>query len=946
MRLPPFPNPSSASRLPSVGRTRPAARLAALAAVALLAACSPGERNDPRALRDAAEAALSRGDRPAALVSLRAALQSQPGDTDARFILGRTLLEMGEPAGATTELERAVEGGFPKPTVAPFLVRALALSGRAREAVDRFGNERPADNHAAAELSLALAVAWDLLGEPARLREALDRTLSLRPQDAEARTLQARLLAAEGQPDAAWRLLEQVLSEVPQQASAWQTRGLLQRTWKQDRAGALESQNRALALDPSMVSAHDEILTLHADRGDLPALQEQLQALERVQPGHPVALFFRAQADAMAGRWAAARETLQALLKRGPDVPRFVQAAARVDQHFGDVAQAQARLEVLLSKRPLDVDSRGLLARLQLASGDATTALRTLEPLLARKPPPLEAVLTAVDAEAARGRASEALRWFQQAATLAPDDRRVQVLQALRRGQSSAEAEHREGVKALEALSVASAATDADRARVQVHVQRRQWAAALAAVDDIERKRPGRGEAPLLQAEVHLRAGDRNAARQSLETAAAREPSEWAPVAGLVAMDLAVPDGAAARGRLDAFQQRNPSSAEAALLRARIGLQLDESPIEVAQGLQRFVKAQPQDVVVRSALIDTLLSAGQNEAALQAAREGLAAAPNHPGLVHVAGRAHLLNNQAAEALRLFGQIDALVPASPLGPLGRAEAAWRARDAATATSELRLALDRAPQHPEVRRLEHAVALGSGRLDQALAAARALQAAAPADALGFALEGEAHLQARRWAEAASAFERALQRARSSRHAIQRHLALLNAGRNDEAQRFAQDWLARWPEEVALRMHLGDVAGALGRWADAEAQYREVTKRRPQAAVAFNNLAWALLQQRKPEALTAAEQADRLAPKTPAFMDTLAGALAGAGQLPRALALQKEAVGLPGATATHRLHLAEFAKQAGDMALARQTAEALDPTSLTADEVSRRARLLGGA
>lgn len=916
-----------------------------MAAVLVLSACSPGAGTDPQALRDAAENALSRGDRPAALVSLKAALQARPDHADTRFVLGRTLLEMGEPAGATTELRRAIELGFPKDVAAPLLVRALALSGRAREAVSQHGDERPADPHAASELALALAVAWDLLGDPARLRATLDRALAVQPGHPDARLLVTRLQAAEGQPEAAWQGLTQLLADEPRHAGAWQTQGLLLRTWKLDPEAALAAQAKALEIDPSLVSAHDEILTVHAARGDLDALRRQLRALDQVQPGHPVGLYFKAQADAMEGRWSAARETLLALLKRGPDVPRFVRAAAVADQQLGDSAQARARLVNLLARQPADGESRLLLARLQLATGEAPEALRTLQPLLDAPRPSLEALLAAVDAEAARGRAAEALKWFQQAALAAPQDRRVQLLQGLQQARSATPAVQQEGLRKLAAMAAADAGIEADRALVQVHLTRNQTAAALAAIDGIERKRPGRGDAPLLRSEVQRRAGDLAGARQSLEMAAAREPSDWAAAAGLVQLDLAVPDVPAALSRLDAFLTRNPGSSEATLLRARLSLQLDEPPAEVARRLAAYVGRQPQDIVVRLALIDTLLSSGADEAALQAAREGLAAAPDNPSMLYMAGRAQLQRGQASEALRLFAQIDSLAPGSPWGNLGRAESALRASDLTAASAEVQRAVEAAPTQPDVRRWQHRVAMESGRLEQALGAARALQAAAPRDPLGHALEGETHLKAQRWNDAASAFERALQRGRSSRHALQRHLALLNAGRGADADRFAADWLKRWPDDVALRMHLGDVAGARKRWADAEVQYRHVARLRPEAAVVHNNLAWALLQQGKPEAVASAERAVQLGPRTPAFMDTLAGALAAAGQLPRALALQKELVGLPGASPTMRLHLAQLAARSGDAALARSTAQALDPAALTPDEQAERQRLLRG-
>jgi len=83
-----------------------------------------------------------------------------------------------------------------------------------------------------------------------------------------------------------------------------------------------------------------------------------------------------------------------------------------------------------------------------------------------------------------------------------------------------------------------------------------------------------------------------------------------------------------------------------------------------------------------------------------------------------------------------------------------------------------------------------------------------------------------------------------------------------------------LERWPHNLLARIGQGNTAYAMHDLAAAEAAYREATRRHPDAADAWNNLAQTLLElQRRDEALTAAQQAVAIGgPRLPQYQATL--------------------------------------------------------------------------
>ena len=90
----------------------------------LLGGC--GE-DQPAALLASAKSYLAKNDQSAAVIQLKSALQKQPDLAEARFLLGRTLLEGGDAVGAEIELRKAMAMKHPASAVVPPLVRALVL---------------------------------------------------------------------------------------------------------------------------------------------------------------------------------------------------------------------------------------------------------------------------------------------------------------------------------------------------------------------------------------------------------------------------------------------------------------------------------------------------------------------------------------------------------------------------------------------------------------------------------------------------------------------------------------------------------------------------------------------------------------------------------------------------------------------------------------------------
>jgi predicted Zn-dependent protease len=219
-----------------------------------------------------------------------------------------------------------------------------------------------------------------------------------------------------------------------------------------------------------------------------------------------------------------------------------------------------------------------------------------------------------------------------------------------------------------------------------------------------------------------------------------------------------------------------------------------------------------------------------------------------------------------------------------------------------------------------------ALLQNKGDQAVEWARQLQRIRPDDVIGLVLEGEVQAALKRWTAAVAAGRKAFAQSRNSETAVRLHALLLDAGQRGEADGHAAEWLRANPDDHLFQSHLASQALQAGRLDEADRLYARVLDRVANDPMALNNAAWIRVLRKQPDAVAAAERAVAAAPGSAAALDTLASALALAGQLPKALETQRRALRLAPGTPLLELHLAQLLVQADQKAEAKTILERL--------------------
>jgi putative PEP-CTERM system TPR-repeat lipoprotein len=655
--------------------------------------------------------------------------------------------------------------------------------------------------------------------------------------------------------------------------------------------------------------------------------------------------------------YKAAREISQALVKGAPDLARVRELAGALDAYDGALQQAEAHLQMAIRADPDSPIARRLLTQTYLRSGQPERALATLQPLLGQPGPPTAEVLAlAAEAQLLMGDAAAAEASFRRAADKRPDDVRLRTGLALTR--------HRQGhgdeaLASLQATAAADSGTHADLAVIRLLAASGRWDAALAAVDKLQAKTPRQPLAALLRGQIELQRHDITAARAAFESALAVDEAYFPAIGNLVRLDLRDSQPAAARDRLLRLLRIDPGHYHGLLMLAELQAQSSAPHDEVRRLVTQAIASRPESAQPRILLVNHLLANKDPKGALAAAQEALSALPEDPQVLDAMGRARLANGDGEQALSAFRKLASAQPGSPGPWLRMAEAHLLLKDRASTTAALQQALSLQPGSLEAQRALILLALQGGTPQRALELSRRVQQQRPQQAVGHVLEGDVEAALGHWDAAAAAYRRALALSGANDVALKLHAALLAAdgaagpaagvggrgGRRGQAKQFASQWLAAHPRDGQFLIALGDHAVARNDLPDAEQHYQRAVDLRPQDPQALNNLAWVLAQQNKPQALAHAEKANRLLPDRPEVMDTWALALAQAGQLTRALEVQRKALSLAPGNSLLRFNLAKLYLQAGEKAQARWELEQLAKASSGFKDQATVKNLLAG-
>ena len=237
-----------------------------------------------------------------------------------------------------------------------------------------------------------------------------------------------RELLDSGLERAAVMAFERAAEANPGAATLYRLGTLLARSGETLRARA--AYERALALQPDLAEANNDLGAQLAQAGDLDAAISRFRAALASTPEYPDALNNLGYALLLTGRDAEARALYEKALALQPDFPEVLNNLGLLFGRAGDMDRAERYFRDALGRRPDYGEAANNLAIVFVSSGQADAAVGLLQGVLKRTPQYEAAYVTLAKIHFGAGRSKEGIAVLEQ--LLQTNPRHAVALELLR----------------------------------------------------------------------------------------------------------------------------------------------------------------------------------------------------------------------------------------------------------------------------------------------------------------------------------------------------------------------------------------------------------------------------------------------------------------------------------------------------------------------------------
>lgn len=800
-----------------------------------------------------AESDRLNGDHHAAALRLKSLLAQQPQIAPARFLLGDTLLFLGDAAAAEKEFSKAVEYGYPPAEASPMLALALLQQYKFDAVLELAEDPQQQTN---SDLIVSKALAHLRKGDVWTASELLEVADSEYGPSAYSLSVSALLdISTNKLADAQTKALK--ASELdPSFALAWAAISSIEQ--QQDNPQqALASLRKAIALEPHNLQFRLSELSYLLAMENFNEVAEALRPLLAKYPDSPILAFVSGRLAFAEGDYKGAITAFDKALAFNPNLARAQLFAAHAHWLEGNGEQAAQLATTYYKAYPNNVAARILLASIAYSEGQLSEAANYIEPVViaVREANPLLMYAGILIAQGKTNEAKHVVRQLEQLPELSTSSQlRLAAAQV-------AVGEPANALINLKALTQASPDyLPARQFYISQLAAQGEVETALNEVALYERDFPGQANVTTLQAKILIAQGQLDNAEKILTDQLESNRGDAASSSLLAQLMLKQGRLADAESLLEVSLDRSPNNLRLLMQLASIAARQGDGDY-MASLLEQAVEHNPTAHPPRVLLARYHATQGDMEKA-----EFFMAGIDEEAF-------ELSDVMHTESLLAIAQGDYQTAASKIDVLIE-----RHPDAAKLHyMRARLAAESDDVDGMLKALNKAAALNPDNIQLKIELARAKYAAG--DKAGFRkltnelaksqlnnasvvtlqatlarLDGnpekaEQHLQ--------NAFEIA-----PTSKSLQRLTNQLDLnGKSDQAQALRLKWLESNPKDIVVRLVLAEKLSDEGQFEQARTHLTTVIQYDQNNLIALNNLAWYLRNTQPLEAITYIEQAAKL-------------------------------------------------------------------------------------
>ena len=826
----------------------------------------PGMSPQVSKLVQDAATALAGGNLNLALIQLKNAVRLAPQNGAVRAQLGLALLRGGEAVAAERELRQARNDKAPEEIVVPGILQAMLARNETKELLAEFREPAAgAQDKTAADILQARAIALQSLGRPAEAKAAMGRSLTI-DRSTGPLVSGAKLARQQGDLVLARSLTDEARKAAPENEDALVVDVMLLRQARTNDKAFAVLEDFAKRSPKSLIPRIMRIDILQETQQDAKA-REEVEALLKVAPTSLYGHYYRGVLLARAKDFKGAWQELQNLQ------PEFVQSEGNIAMMVASVATfngngetAGGILTTYLAKHPDIAAARMQLATLRLAQNAPAAALEVLTPLKASDSALAHTLLAQAYLQLKRYDDAIASLEIATAAPNASDFLKRQLaLSELQTGDTD------QAIAGLRELVQRSPENpDLAAPLIAALVKAGKTEEALGVIDRLD-KASKKGPLPgFLRGQVLVTKGDLAGAAAAFGQALAVDPKYLPALYYRANLQIGRGNIDEANKDLQQILTLDPNNMLAYVRMAETALSREQDAQAVAT-LEKAISVAPKNPVPRLALANLQVSRGKVPEAQAAVAALLQTVPNNPEGLALKGRIEFMRGANTDAVNTFRTLARANPQSSGAYLLLTNALSATKDQRGAEEAAKKAIELDPTTISPRAALINVQIAGGKEENAVATARAYAADYPGATADLVL-AETLIRTKRANEAATLLEKSLASKPDSRVASRLSQMAVVAGDTKKATAILTNWLAKNPNDFAVRVQYGSLLAETGNEAAARKEYEILVKQHPENPIVLNNLGWSLQKDDPARALTLVSLASKISPRSPEIADTL--------------------------------------------------------------------------
>lgn len=885
----------------------------------IVTAC--GEGMSDKALMGRAKEYIEARDLNAATLELKNILRNDVNNAEARYLLGKINLELGDMKTAQKEMRRALDGGWDEAVVQVSLAETLFRQGYFQKVLDDVPVKDSYPDEVKADLIGFWALSEASMGKWSEAEQTIKAGEVIAGDSVWLLQSKIRLELYRKSLQTAMRLLEDGLKVHPRSQDLWLlSAGLAEENGELTKA--IQALQSAIDLDPP------KNITAWGRQARLAQVQILLKQQEfvkakaviepvlKIYPGDPLANYLGAVAAFKQGEYDLTEERLLSTLKVEPEHRASLLLFGALDYARGDYQKAAYHLEKAAALQPDDVGAQTLLGKTYLMLGQYDEAENRLKFASSKRGDDAE-LLVLLGISKLQGGSKVGIQELEKAAAAEPTNAAIRG-ELARAYMVTGET----GLAIKELESVLEGDTQHYKTEVMLllaYLAANDFDKALALAINLSEKLPDKASPYNLAGLAYEGKKDFSSAKNSYDRALALQPDNITAMLNLARLDLRDGNVEIARNRYNSVLKIRPDNAAAMVALAKLSAQ-EGNVEETLELLEKARKADETALKPRLVLSKYYLDKGMAEKALGYAKEASKVAPLNPLSILAVGRAQIGTGEPA-AVQTLNKLVERLPDSPEAHYYYAQAQARFGGIAAARQSLQSALVLKPDYELALRALGKLELADGKTDEALKISQKLIKVLPESVAGYALEGDVLVSMGKMKDALRAYRSGLAYANDGEIVIKISRVERGVGNSVASYDVLNKWLEQHAEDQAVRFMLATSYLADGKKDIAIGQYEQLLKKQPDNPSVLNDLAWLYYERGEQGALEMAEKAYHLAPDSAAIQDTYGWILVQSGRLESGIIALEQAASNAPDSLDIRYHLAAALAKAGEKARARE-------------------------